>query len=678
MMKWIILFGFLSAGIYLYAYQGEQMFNLMPYPADLEIHRGKFCLDDAFRISISGNPHERGGRAATRFLRRLSNRTGLFFPQDFIRPGESDHAAAMQIHVVLPGKLEVFQDESYTLKIGIKSIDLSANTDIGVLRGLETLIQLLKIDSVSYYFPCVTIQDNPRFPWRGLLIDVCRHFMPVEVIKRNLDAMAAVKMNVLHLHLSEDQGFRVECKTYPKLHEMGSDGLYYSHAQIREIIAYADERGIRVIPEFDMPGHTTSWFVGYPDLAGAPGPYQICRKWGIQEPVMDPSREQTYAFLDGFFNEMCALFPDEYMHIGGDEASHTQWKKNREIRRFMEANDIHDFHELQAYFNQRIGQILRYYGKKMMGWDEILHPEIPKSVLIQSWRGKEAMIQCARQGIYTILSNGYYIDLIKPTDVHYRNDPLPADIGLTEKQKKFILGGEATMWAEFVTPETIDSRIWPRTAAIAERLWSPESVKNVNNMYKRLEVINLQLEGLGLTHEKNVGMMLRRLVQNCEIHPLEILINVLEPVKGYQRGELRDYTVYSPMTLVVDIARPDAAVARKFRWQMESYLNVHLESNTARLIEAQMVLWKQNHHELMSLIGKIPALYEIKPHAEHLYQCAQIGLEALEKIQKSEPVKRRWKKKYLKTLKKMKDPHGQTELMIVSAIEKLVESVPEK
>lgn len=657
---------------------GEQTLNLMPWPASLRIQSGKFELNDAFRISVSGNPHERIYHGATRLLRRLSGRTGLFFPQDYIRPGELQDAAAMQITVILPGKVELNEDESYELTIRPETIEVSANTDIGALHGLETLLQLLDHDSSRYFFPCVTIQDHPRFAWRGLLMDVCRHFMPVEVIKRNLDGMSAMKMNVLHWHLSEDQGFRVECKTYPKLHEMGSDGFYYSHAQIKDIIAYADDRGIRVVPEFDMPGHSTSWMVGYPDLASAPGPYQIARKWGVLSPVMDPTKEQIYAFLDAFFYEMSALFPDEYMHIGGDEASHSQWKKNREIRRYMEAHDIHDFHELQAYFNLRVNHILTYYKKKMMGWDEILHPDLPKSILIQSWRGKEAMIQCAQQGIYTILSNGYYIDLIQPADVHYLNDPAPADLDLTPAQKKYILGGEATMWAEFVTPETVDSRIWPRTAAIAERFWSPESVKDVRNMYKRLKVVSLQLEELGLTHEKNPDMMLRRLVRNRNMAPLQVFVSVLEPVKNYQRGAQRDYTSFSPMTRMVDIARPDAEAAREFRWRVDAFLGVNLDSGNLSYIRDRLTLWHENHQALMALIRSVPVLHEVRPLADYLYFCAEAGLEALERIEKGTPEKKRWKKKKLKELKKMREPQAQLELMIVSSIEKLVEAVPEK
>jgi len=274
-----------------------------------------------------------------------------------------------------------------------------------------------------------------------------------------------VKMNVLHLHLSEDQGFRIESKVYPKLHQMGSNGEYFTQQQIREIIAYAADRGIRVVPEFDMPGHATSWFVGYPELASAPGPYVIEKKFGVFDPTIDPTKKSTYKFLKKFLGEMCDLFPDAYFHIGGDENNGKQWDTNEEIKSFMKKNDLKNNHELQNYFNGKVLAILQKKGKKMIGWDEILQPGLPKDALIQSWRGKEGLKSAASQGYQVILSNGFYIDLAEPAWKHYTNDPIPSELNLTEAEQKFILGGEATMWAELVTPETIDSRIWPRTAA---------------------------------------------------------------------------------------------------------------------------------------------------------------------------------------------------------------------
>ncbi|MBN1155392.1 family 20 glycosylhydrolase, partial [candidate division KSB1 bacterium] len=363
--------------------------NLMPVPEKMELLEGHFRLDDSFTIKIVGTGGDRLYDGSSRMLHRLAGRTGLFFSQDFITPEKNKkvEGAKFIINCIRAGVVKLNEDESYTLSIAPESIQLSAKTDIGVLRGLETLLQLLDADEQGYFFPAIDIQDAPRFPWRGLMIDACRHFMPVDMVKRNLDGMAAVKLNVLHWHLSEDQGFRVESFTYPKLHELGSDGFYYSQAQIKDIIDYADSRGIRVMPEFDLPGHATSWFVGYPELASAPGPYTIERRWGVFDPTFNPASEKTYKFLDKFFKEMAQLFPDDYLHIGGDENNGRQWDANPEIQAFMKKKNIKDNHELQSYFNNRLLKILTKYNKKMVGWEEILHPDMPKNIVIQSWRG---------------------------------------------------------------------------------------------------------------------------------------------------------------------------------------------------------------------------------------------------------------------------------------------------
>ncbi|MCI0494829.1 family 20 glycosylhydrolase, partial [candidate division KSB1 bacterium] len=507
----------------------------------------------------------------------------------------------------------------------------------------------------------------------GLMIDACRHFMPMDVIKRNLDGMAAVKMNVFHWHLTEDQGFRVECKTFPKLHELGSDGFYYTHEQIKEIIQYASDRGIRVLPEFDIPGHTTSWFVGYPELASAPGPYQISRKWGVHDPVIDPTKEETYKFLDKFFKEMTALFPDEYLHIGGDENNGKHWSANPDIQNFMKKNNIPDNHALQSYFNQRVQKILAKYNKKMVGWDEIFHPDLPKDIVIHSWRGKKSLYEAARQGYPGILSNGYYIDLIQPTDFHYLNDPVPPDAKLSETEKSLIFGGEATMWSEFVNAETVDSRIWPRTAAIAERLWSPGSVTDVDDMYRRLEIVSLRLEEVGLTHEKNYEMMLRRLVNDDEVDALKNFVDVIEPVKIYTRGQQREYTQFSPLTRVVDAAKPDTPIAREFRKCVERFLQSSSKNQTTLAeIQERLKTWKNNHDLLQKTIKKSPVLKEIETLSADLAATAEIGLESFQYLQQGAVPDSRWVKEKLEFLNKAKAPRGQAELMIISAVEQLV------
>jgi len=651
-----------------------QTLNLLPVPEKITLGEGNFVLTHSFDISIKGNPDKRIYPYATRVLRRLSGRTGLFFPQDFLTEKSIEDTADCIISVEQPGKVLLNEDESYSLQVFSNKILLKSKTDLGAMRGMETLLQLLQNDDSAYFLPVVSIDDKPRFPWRGLMIDACRHFMPVEVIKRNLDAMAAVKLNVFHWHLSEDQGFRVECKTFPKLHQLGSDGMFYTHAQIKEILAYAEDRGIRVIPEFDIPGHSTSWFVGYPELASAPGPYTIERRWGVFDPTFNPTIEETYKFFDAFFKEMCELFPDEYMHIGGDENNGKQWNQNEKIQAFMKENGIKSNHDLQTLFNKRISAILTKYGKKMIGWDEILQPELPKNIVIQSWRGTEALAKAAQQGYMGILSNGYYIDLIQPTDYHYLNDPVPADSKLSDAEKKFVLGGEATMWAEFVVPENVDSRIWPRTAAIAERFWSPQNVRDVDDMYRRLDRVNFQLEELGITNTKNQEMMLRRLTNNGDCTALNILVDVIEPVKIYTRHNYGvKYYSYSPYTRVVDAAVPDAPEARKFRKLVDEFLNGKKELKNK--ITAQLTLWRNNHEKLAKTINLSPIIKEIEPLSLNLKLLSEAGLETLSLLDKKQKPKEDWIKATDKLLLEAKKSYGQTELMIVSAVEKLVNEV---
>lgn len=519
--------------------------NLMPVPASVTFQSGRLPIDSKFRVANRGFSDTRLQAGVSRALKRLAARTGLTL--NLGPAAEAEATLIIQTQRAGDTIPSVREDESYQLEISDKQAILVAPTVVGTLRGLETLLQLVDGDREGYYLPSVRIQDQPRFPWRGLLIDVARHYQPMEVLKRNLDAMAAVKLNVFHWHLTEDQGFRVESRKFPKLHGMGSDGLYYTQDQVREIIDYARERGIRVVPEFDIPGHSTSWLVGYPELGSAPGPYTIERGAGIFEPALDPTREQVYKFLDGFLGEMAALFPDEYLHIGGDENEGKQWDRNPKIQAYMKEKGIKDHHALQAYFNQRLLKILQKHGKKMVGWDEILQPGLPKDVVIHSWRGTAALAEAAKQGYDGILSNGYYIDLIFPASQHYLADPLPGDSTLTPEQAKHVLGGEATMWGEWVSPETIDSRIWPRTAAIAERLWSPRSVRDIDDMYRRLAMISLQLEELGLTHKRNQDVMLRRLVRSGDISPLRTLVSIIEPVKEYRRYQMRPQTMLSPL-----------------------------------------------------------------------------------------------------------------------------------
>jgi len=649
----------------------DGVLGLLPVPESVTVREGRFRVDEGLAISGSGPAAGRAHRAAARLMSRISGRTGLFLKQDFLVAQDPARMGGIRYAYERPGQLLPNEDEAYELAIVPDGVSLTAKTDIGLLRGFETLLQLLSADERGYYFPCVAISDRPRFTWRGLLIDAGRHFHPVDVVKRNLDAMAAVKMNVLHWHLTEDQGFRVESKVFPKLHELGSDGMFYTQAQIRDVVAYAADRGIRVMPEFDLPGHATSWFVAYPEFSSAPGSYAIERKFGVFGPAFNPANERIYPFLEAFFKEMAGLFPDPYVHIGGDEVEGHQWDANPEIQDFKRKKGLADNAALQAHFNARLLKILTKLHKKMVGWDEIFQQGLPKDIVIHSWRGSKALVEAAQNGYQGILSNGYYIDLAQTAEFHYLNDPLPQDSPLDDRQKALVLGGEAPMWSELVTPETIDSRIWPRTAAIAERLWSPATVRDVDDMYRRLGPLSVRLEEAGALHLKNPGMMLRRLLGVPAIRPLEILAEAVEPLEGYKRHGQAAYTTLSPFTRFVDACAPESLPARAFAKKVERFLAKRDRPSGAE-IAACLTLWKENHVSVLPLLAASPALREIEPLSLGLANACDIGLEALGALMKGERRPAAWVEKALGTISDAAKPAAHAELVIIDPIAQLV------
>ncbi len=385
---------------------------MMPLPAHAVQGQGQFLVNGTLGIMLQGYTEPRLLRARQRFLDTLSRETGIplwrqaqFNQANFIIKTTGPSDAVQQLG----------EDESYHLDVSPTQVQLSAANPLGTLHGLQTFLQLVRITPQGFSVPAVTIDDSPRFPWRGLMIDVSRHFIPIPVIERDLDGMEAVKLNVFHWHLSDDQGFRVESKKFPLLQEKGSNGLYYTRDQIRQVIEYARDRGIRVVPEFDMPCHTTSWFVGYPQLASGKGPYQIAIHMGVLNAAMDPTKDSTYKFLNSFIEEMAGLFPDRYFHIGGDECNGKEWNANPQIQSFMHAHNIANDAALQAYFTARVQKLVAQHHKIMEGWDEVLQPETPKDVVIQSWRGLASLAQAAQQGNRGILSTPYYLNLDSPT-----------------------------------------------------------------------------------------------------------------------------------------------------------------------------------------------------------------------------------------------------------------------
>lgn len=641
--------------------------TLMPIPASATWRVGRLRLDSSFSVRVTGaRRDDRLARGVERFVQRAAGATGLMLNRG---------AAGLTLSVAGPGERvqSPEEDESYTLEITSGGATLQAPTTIGALRGLETVLQLIDSDSTGWYLPSARIEDRPRFPWRGLLIDVGRHFEPPEVIKRQLDGMAAVKLNVLHWHLSEDQGFRVESRRYPRLQRFGSDGLYYTQGQVREIVAYARDRGIRVMPEFDLPGHSTAWFVGYPAYSSGPGPYAIERHFGVFVPTFDPTRAETYQFLDGFIAEMAALFPDPYWHIGGDEVEGSQWRTNPRIRAFMRAHRLENNGALQAYFNRRLSTILTRHGKRMVGWDEILHPDLPQSTVIQSWRGQNSLGESAKRGYRGILSAGWYLDHMRTAEFHYLVDPLSDPNGLSPEAVRRVLGGEACMWAEHVTPESIDSRIWPRLAAIAERLWSPREVRDVPDMYRRLAVMRGRLELLGLGHEGHTARMARRLADGHDATALTALLELVEPVRFGERASLQPLVQQTPLVFVVDAARPDPPVQWNARKAATAALLLGEEAAAARRgLDSSFVAWGGLAPALDSVGTEVPLVRDALPAARALVRVAAIGREALVQLGQG-PAPQEWIKARLAELDTLTKPQGLLRLSVIPAVRQLVE-----
>jgi len=656
--------------------QSPRQINLMPVPASFRVGTGQLLIDQTFSVALTGEKGTLLQRVIQNFVGDLSRKTGMRFDT---KPGDRARATlVIRTEHASKEVQELGEDESYNLEVSPADAQLSAPTTLGILHGLQTFLQLVETTGGGFAVPVITIQDKPRFAWRGLMIDVSRHFIPLGVLKRNLDGMAAAKLNVFHWHLSDNQGFRVESKKFPKLHELGSDGLYYTQDEVRELIAYARERGIRVVPEFDMPGHSTAWFVGYPELASAPGPYEIERKWGVFDPAMDPTQDKTYKFLNEFIGEMAELFPDQYFHIGGDEVNGKQWDANPKIQEFMRKHEIKSNQELQAYFNKRVQEIVSKHKKTMIGWDEILSPDLPKSTVIQSWRGQESLAGAAKQGYRGLLSHGYYLDLIWPTWHHYAIDPMSdAATSLSPEEEQRILGGEACMWAEFVSSENIDSRIWPRTAAIAERLWSPQQVQDVNSMYQRLEVVSRHLDWFGLTHNSSYGPMLRRIAGTNDIAALRTLADVVEPVKDYAREETATVvpTSATPLNRLVDAARPESDTTRRFADLVNAIVSGQAnDTETKAQIRMLLTRWRDNQTSLQPLLDRSFLLKEAAPIAQDLSALGAAGLRALDYLDQSERPPDPWKAEQLALVEEAKKPKAQLLLMVILPVQKLIEA----
>lgn len=675
------VFAFLLGFSTVFSQSLRSTFHVMPLPRSVEAGPGKLVLGDNFSIVLAGQHDARLDAAVLRFVDRLDRQCGgvrralhSFEANPDARAGQAFVIRAAGSGGAVQG---VDEDESYKLTLGGAPVpELDAATDVGAMHGLETFLQLVETSGSGCWLPAVTIDDAPRFAWRGFMLDVSRHFETIPVIERTLDAMAIAKLNVFHWHLSDDQGFRAESKLYPRFTQVASDGLYYTQDEMRHIVTYARARGIRVVPEFDIPGHTSSWLLAYPEIGAGEDIKAMPQVFGIPQAELDASNEKTYKFLDGFIGEMAGIFPDAYFHIGGDETKGKGWLENPRIKAFMDKQGFKTPEELQAYFNRQLLPILTKHGKKMMGWDEILQPSLPKDIVIQSWRGTASLDKGAEEGYVGILSAPYYLDAEKTSETMFLADPIPADTKLTPEQQKLILGGEVCMWGEHINPETVDSRVWPRTMAIAERFWSPQSDRDVAEMYRRLRLASLELEDVGITHITGPAKLRRNLAGRENPAALEIYASVLEPPSLDERWMQQHTDRLTSLDRLVDAVVADPPSREEIAADVDAAVNGKgADSKLAtRKLKARFIGWQAAAPEIASLAASRVRLNDQAMRAAQFGALGTAGLEALGFLEVNVAPPVGWKDAKLTVLEDAKKPSGMVKFDFLPALQKLVEA----
>lgn len=492
--------------------------NITPKPLEVKENEGSFFVNEETTF-VTGND-ERIRKVADFFSSKLKKSTGLALQS------QSEIKENNFILLTLDSNLSL-NEEGYTLNSTHKGVSIEATSPKGIFYGLNTLMQLLPAEAesqslannINWSIPAVEIKDEPRFSWRGFHLDVCRHFISLEEVKKHIDMLSIFKINKFHWHLTEDQGWRIEIKKYPKLTTVGStrveaDGSahagFYTQEEIKEVVAYAAERYIDVIPEIEMPGHALAALSAYPELSCNEGPFTPRIIWGVETDVFCAGKDEVFTFLEDVIEEIIPLFPYEYYHMGGDESPKDRWKTCARCQNRMKKEGLHDEHELQSYFMTRMEKVLKKHDKKMIGWDEILEGGISSSANVMSWRGEEGGIAAANAGNDVIMAPGawmyldkyegdYKIDPVSiggllPIKKVYNYEPIPADIDSSKAHH--VLGAQTTLWSEYIYEEELSEyRMYPRAIALAELTWTAKDKKDYTDFERRLNNQMVRLDG---------------------------------------------------------------------------------------------------------------------------------------------------------------------------------------
>jgi hexosaminidase len=526
------------------------------------------------------------------------SRVDRFFEAQFLH--STIGAISIDVDEIDTNPPQLGADESYTLLVDEREITLRSRTTWGAIRGLATLYQLEEFEQLHR---CWRIEDQPRFAWRGLLLDAARHFLPVAELRKVVDGLAVLKMNTLHLHLSDDQGFRFPSETSPRL----VSEEHYTAGELVALVEYAADRGVRIVPELDVPGHVTSWLVGYPELGFGGG--QPSLRFGVHEACLDPTNEIVYAVLTKLLAEVAGVFPDRFIHLGGDEVHPARWEAEPAVLAYMAEHGIEDVSALQARFNQRVFDIVGSMGREVIAWDEVLHPDMPGCV-VQNWRGATTRDRTRVLGLDSIVSSGYYLDLFFPADVHYAFDPeldqrellaledamradirfehVAAGMAWTDQWREGqieldaveaeapvgrILGGEACLWGELVDADTLPIRLWSRLPAVAERLWSTAQKCETESFYRRLpdvlELAEFRWRGVQTRGFEQAGLEVDQIGLASCFEPVKWYARLLGEdalaarLEGREMPQARPYDASTSLRRVVDFLAPESLPARR-------------------------------------------------------------------------------------------------------------------
>lgn len=490
---------------------------IIPRPARVVMQPGSYTITADTRILI--DTAFGGAEATALYLAEMIGGVSSFTPR--IETGTGERAAHNSITLRLLAPTAESSPESYTLRVFPGGVLISATSEQGLFHGVQTLRQLLpaRFESSAWRdttrvwtLPNCLIMDRPRFAWRGLLLDCCRHFMDVDFIKHTIDMLALLKMNRLHWHLTEDQGWRIEIRAFPELTHVGAwrrnkDGStyggFYTQQQIREIVRYASERHVTVVPEIEMPGHALAALAAYPHLSCTGGPFDVANDWGVFKDIFCAGKDDTFRFLETVLDEVMELFPSEYVHIGGDEAPKFRWEHCEACQRRMREEGLADEHALQSWFIARIERYLRAHGRKLIGWDEILEGGLAPNATVQSWRGMDGARAAAKSGhdaIVSPTSHAYFDYDVSNIDLRkvYGFEAIPE--GLTPDEARHILGGECNMWTEHAPQAIVESKIYPRILAMSEVLWSPTERRDWDSFHARVRRYYERLDSLGVDY----------------------------------------------------------------------------------------------------------------------------------------------------------------------------------